>query len=286
MQHFEVELQLKYEGEVAEQGRLDFYDANQALLGFQRSMALTAHFVINGKVITQAPSLKGAEILIVPPKKGSWIVVATILGGMGYLGTRPKDTPIGHLIYSAYDYVLRRTMGIPVDYDKTIGELVDEKKQRDGITLSEARFDDLAEKCESAVKEMHRPIIHSKTAQRGKLDYIGSPKRISLKTRFTEQTYESLDFERRSVTSKIFTGMVSSYNVNTKKGRLYVKELSRTISFTIADSYAAPKVAARMARNMERLASGDTNTPLNFEAYENQSRNGRLRSLLVVQVKD
>lgn len=286
MQNFRVDVQLKYEGELAENGQLDFYDAAQALLGFQRSIALTTHFVINGKVITQAPSLKGAEIIIQPPKKGSWIVVATVLGGLGYLGTRPKDTPIGHIVTSAYDYVLRRTMGIKVDFDKTIGELLDDKKQRDGILLSEGRFDDLAEKCEYAIKEMHRPVVHSQTAERGRLSRIERGQIVPLKTRLTEQTYEALDFERKSNVCRIYEGLVSGYNVNTKKGRFYIKELSRTVPFIIADSYAAPAVASRIARNMERLASGDLNATLKFEAFENQSRNGRLRSLIVVQIKD
>jgi len=63
---------LSYEGGLARRRQIDFYDAAYALIGFQRSLAITTHFVINGTVITQAPSLKGAQILALPPEEGSW----------------------------------------------------------------------------------------------------------------------------------------------------------------------------------------------------------------------
>ncbi|WP_455750023.1 DUF7946 domain-containing protein [Rhodobacter capsulatus] len=58
-----MEIKLSYTGRTAEAHQLDFYDAAQAMVGFQRSLALTAHLVINGTIITQAPSLKGAKRL-------------------------------------------------------------------------------------------------------------------------------------------------------------------------------------------------------------------------------
>ena len=54
---------LSYEGEAADLSLIDFYDVAEALVGFERSLAITTHYVLNGSVITQAPSLKGAQIL-------------------------------------------------------------------------------------------------------------------------------------------------------------------------------------------------------------------------------
>ena len=67
-----VEFTLSFTGSRAELNQIDFYDVSQALVGFQRSLALTTHLILNGKIITQAPALKGAEIIATPPVAGSW----------------------------------------------------------------------------------------------------------------------------------------------------------------------------------------------------------------------
>jgi hypothetical protein len=117
---------ISYEGKLADDHELDFYDAAQALVRFQRSLALTMHLALNGEIITQAPALKGAHINIVPPEEGSWKTTATVLcaimGGIYKAGTAPQNTPIGNLSRSIYDYVISETVGVHVDYNSTIGQ--------------------------------------------------------------------------------------------------------------------------------------------------------------------
>lgn len=128
-----LQVELSFHGEDAEEHIIDFYDAAQALVGFQRSLAITTHLIVNGEVITQAPSLKNARILSHPPEEGSWkttaVVVTGIVGGAFTLGTAPKDTPIGHLIASAYDYVVSESLGFHVDYDKTLGQSLEDHRR-------------------------------------------------------------------------------------------------------------------------------------------------------------
>ena len=109
-----INLTFSYSGEDAENHQLDFYDTAQALIGFERSLALTTHLVLNGKIITQAPSLRGAKIFVIPPAAGSWEIVAGIFtAGTGTalykLATAPRDTPLGHFVSSIYEYVIQRT---------------------------------------------------------------------------------------------------------------------------------------------------------------------------------
>src|SRR6266404_3669458 len=115
-----VKFTLSFEGAASDQHLIDLYDVSQALIGFQRSLALTSHLVINDEIITQAPSLKGASILALPPKEGSWEIVGLVITGVaavGYkLGTAPRNTPLGHLIFSLYDYVVKESLGFHVDY--------------------------------------------------------------------------------------------------------------------------------------------------------------------------
>ena len=76
-----VKFCLSYKGNESDSQQIDLYDVSQALIGFQRSIALTTHLVINGEIITQAPALKGARILAAPAKEGSWEIEATLLVG-------------------------------------------------------------------------------------------------------------------------------------------------------------------------------------------------------------
>ena len=80
-----VDFSLSYEGGLADDGMVDLYDIGQALIGFQRSLAITTHLVLNDEVITQAPALKGAKIFTHPSEEGSWRIVATIIGRNGTL---------------------------------------------------------------------------------------------------------------------------------------------------------------------------------------------------------
>lgn len=161
-----LKISLSYDGQAANVSEIDLYDVAQALIGFQRSLALTTHLVLNDEIITQAPSLKGAQIFTRPAEEGSWKITAIIVSALYTLGTAQKDTPVGNLISSVYDYVISESLGFHVDYDKTLGQQYEEyKKSKEPKVepLPQHRLDSLIEKCEFAIKEMHRPIIKSAT---------------------------------------------------------------------------------------------------------------------------
>ena len=48
------------------------------------------------------------------------MISAISIGGY-HLGTADKETPLGHLMHSAYYYVISETMGFHVDYEKSLG---------------------------------------------------------------------------------------------------------------------------------------------------------------------
>src|SRR5262249_25439480 len=62
-----------------DKNEINFYEVSQALIGFEQSLALTTHLIVNGEIITQAPALKGAAIVAFPPADGSWKLSAAIL---------------------------------------------------------------------------------------------------------------------------------------------------------------------------------------------------------------
>lgn len=287
-------IDLKYSGLLADESKIDFYDASQALIGFQRSLALTTHLVLTGEIITQAPALEGARILLSAPEEGSWKVTATILGMLGAgiygAGTAPRDTPLGHMVSSAYDFVISETLGFHVDYDKSIGQQIEEReKARDelGIDLPLSKLDALVEKCEGAVKQMHRPIVASETAQSALITSRAGRSSRNLGPPLTFQTFEYLAYTVESDRPQEYRGRVSSYNINTFKGRIYVVAEARPIPFELSaanrDSATVRLVVESLSDNAQNRHRGSPN--ISFSALAYSSRSGRTKRLLVIGVR-
>lgn len=60
---YDVSFTLSYEGNSADRHEIDLYDVSQALMGFQRSIALTTHLVLNDKIIQKPHILKGQRYM-------------------------------------------------------------------------------------------------------------------------------------------------------------------------------------------------------------------------------
>ena len=162
------------------------------------------------------------------PQQGSWKATAIVMAGLTglyiYVGTAPKDTPIGNLISSAYDYVISETLGFHVDYDKTLGQQYEELKGKPDVKrIPQAKFDTVVEKCEASIKAMHRPIVMSETAEKAESKGKNgrAPPRL-IGHRLDQETYEHIAFTDQDSQPREIIGRVSSYNVNTFKGRIYV----------------------------------------------------------------
>lgn len=265
-----IEFEFKFEGNDSDEHRIDFYDVNQAMIGFQRSLALTTHLVLNDKIITQAPALKGARIFALPAEESSWKMTASVsllATALYQLGTAPKDTPLGHIIYSMYDYVIMESLGVHVDYDKTLGQLYEDahKKNIELPRLSQARADALIEKCSTAVREMHRPIFMNSTAKTGFITARINQQEFPLPSPFSLETYEYINETYTSPEVEEVIGRISSYNSNSYKGRIFVPSEGRPISFELQPN-------ARSRNNIALITSS-----LSFSALERKSKNGFIR---------
>lgn len=284
------QITLEFSGSNADRNEIDLYDVSKALVGFQRSLALTTHLILNGEIITQAPALRGASILALPADEGSWKLPAAIAVATGIftLGTAPKDTPVGHLVASAYDYVISESLGFHVDYDKTLGQQYEEMKNKDQQVekVPQPKFDSLIEKCEPAIKDMHRPISWSETAQEAKIVSNISGKRRPVGQTLDTLTYEYIRETRRSEFENDFKGRVSSYNSNTYKGRIYLPTVGRPIPFELLESSrnrrSVSLITASLAANARR-DRGDEGYII-VSGYENTSRSGQLKRLEVTNV--
>ncbi|WP_449371481.1 DUF7946 domain-containing protein [Thiomonas sp.] len=287
-----LQFTLSFTGELADEHRIDLYDVSQAIIGFQRSIALTTHLVLNQKIITQAPALKGAEILALPPTDGSWkINSVVVLTAMYGLGTLENNSPLGHLVYSLYDYVVSESLGVHVDLNKSLGQLYEEA-QKNKVKLpiiKQHQADSLIEKCNTAMHEIHRPIYMTGTAGKAEITATINRQRLPLETNFSMQTWEYIHETRTSDEEEAFVGRVSSYNSNTYKGRIYVEKFGRPVSFELSKNSRGQKIVELVTSSLQSnalRAYKEDEGRVYFKGYQRTSRSGQLKSLLITDLSD
>lgn len=280
---------LSFSGENSDANQIDLYDVSHALIGFQRSLALTTHLILNGEIITQAPSLKGAQVLAEPAEAGSWKVTALVIAGAWAVGSAPKDSAFGNIIYSLYDFVISESLGFHVDYDKTLGEQYEKYKARQPAIpkVEQHHVDSLIEKRTTAITEIHRPIVKTRTASKAlitcKIDHrveqIGPP--------LDAETFEYIHEVFADEDPVVVAGRVSSYNSNTFKGRIYVASEGRPIAFELSEGARSNTmvrlIVASLSLNAIQDRSG-TGSVVYCVVQRNTSRSGHLKNYTILQV--
>lgn len=282
---------LSYAGARSDEHLIDLYDVSQALIGFQRSLALTTHLLLNDQIITQSPSLRGAKIYAAAPESGSWKLTTVISTALFTLGTAQGNSPVGHLLFSLYDYVISASLGINVDYNKSLGVLYKEAaiKNRSLPVIAEHQADALIEKCTHAIVEMHRPIVKSETATHCVITSGPRGREEPLRTDLNQETYAYIHETIRDRAPNIYEGRVSSYNTNTFKGRIYVPALGRPIAFELEPHTRSNRAVEVIARSLFHSGLKQYQEPgslIYIVAFQNTSKSGTLKSFTVSKVSD
>lgn len=286
---------LSYEGSFADSHLLDFYDFVRAIQGFERSLALTTHLVLNREVITQVTALKGAQILCSPPQAGSfkfpgWIVAAS--AATFALGSLKNDNPLGHIIYSTYEYVVFEATGQKVDYEESLRETYEKAKKQGSTGLimpRKSQLDSLIEKVEPSISDMHRPVMGSKTADSVRIydsrtlkSKSGSP--IVLDA----STHEGLRYRKRGSALEKHAGCVSSFNMNTFNGRIVTSPETRPIPFYITPAGRNPKYIKRIVNSFSNNISQPYSEEsfVKITAFVDRTRTGRIAKFNIVRVTE
>lgn len=279
-----IEFELKFDGGLADQGLIEFYDAARALAGFQRSLALTTHLAINGEIITQAPYAKGFQIFVPPFQEGSWKTRAMIaVGAAVTLTSAGKDSPLGHVVTSIYDAVLYNTMGFHADYDKTLQQLYSENNQS---SISPEKLDSLCEKVENSIADMHRPIVISETAKRAQVERCGA-QGGAIGPLMSSITYEYVKQTRREDEESFVDGFVSSYNINTFTGRVYSEHDGRPIPFELEEAARNRRIVGMLTRSQHINGQTRFDPAARVRLHCNKliSPNGKIKRLSVNSVE-
>jgi len=231
---FTLELGLSFKGGITDYHQIDLYDLSRSLEGFHRTLALTAHYLLNDEIITHAPALKGASIYAFPAEPGSFkqkILVAIQAAAVTGILMQPNNTIVGHIMYSAYDYVVKTTLGFHVDLNEPLYKsyLQHESLKRE---IKKSKLESISDKCEGSLKDMHRPIYKTNASislNITPLNDISDTPSIHL----SGDTYDNLRKTKISSDSEMYYGRVSLYSANTRKGRIYIEDEQRTIPFHI-----------------------------------------------------
>jgi hypothetical protein len=288
----EARFTISFDGKTSTKHAIDLYDVSQALIGFQRSIALTTHLVLNGNIITQSPSLKGAKIYALPAEPGSWKLTAIVaMAGSGVitLGTAQNNSPIGHLVYSLYDYVISESIGINVDYNKSLRKLYEEaQKNKIKIPIiKESQADSLIEKCTTAITEMHRPIYKTETAKQALITSNFSFSHQPLRIKLTRDTYDFIHETRVAEIPDAIEGRISSYNANTFKGRIYIEKFGRPLSFELQPNARSEVNISIITASLHFSAMKDYNEPsstIYCIAFLNTSKTGHIKYLTISRI--
>lgn len=281
-----ADIKLKFEGKLSDNHVLNFYDAARAMTGFQRSLALTTHLVMHGEIITQAPALKEADILVSTPSPGSWEIIASIVGAAWVAGTASKDTPLGHMLYSIYDYIISSTLGFHVDYEKSLFQSYRESLTEKGITPE--KLESLMEKTESSIGDMHRPIVASQSATSAKLFRLSRSGFDQIGPDMTSLSYDYIARTIRRDELIEHQGLVSSYNVNTYKGRIFLPDEQRPIPFEL-DEVAKNRESVQIITSSLRTNATSRRESEGLIALYGrrlESSTGRLKALIVNKVEE
>ncbi|WP_413720020.1 hypothetical protein [Silicimonas sp. MF1-12-2] len=283
---------LRYKGELADEGLIDLYDLSRAIRGYERSLSLVTHFALNNEIITQSTSLRGAQILCAPPDFGSYKFPALITSmsvGAFALGSLEPNNPLGHVIFSLYDFVVHEATGQKVDYEESLRETY-ERALQDGsegfLMPKKSQLESLVEKVEPAIADMHRPIVGSETAELaivGKgVDATKSDVQINL------DTFQGLRYRTRVDDVISIGGRVSMFNMNTFNGRFVPTTHPRPIPFYLTAAGRTSEGVNLIAESLQKniANSDDPSCVIRFDVMRDVTRTGRVAKLIVVGVGD
>jgi len=148
-------------------------------------------------------------------------------------------------------------------------------------------MDSVIEKCENSIRDIHRPIVKSRSAVNARIKCkVGSVSDKYVGQKFTQNSYDRMNNKRKSQEKSIFEGKISSYNMNTFKGRVYILDKKRPIPFELEESARTTENINVITTNLADNAS-DPNSrhfSIKFEGLTTESITGRLISIMITGI--
>ncbi len=167
----------------------------------------------------------------------------------------------------------------------SLGQQLEEHRKKNPASaaakLKETHFDSAIEKCEAAIRDIHRPMAFSETAEQAKITAKIDGYSRTIGPDLNLNTYEYIASTHQSEMPQYFEGWVSSCNMNTFKGRIFLSQAGRSVPFTLAEDLKNRRKVALITTSLtanarERLTDEGKRY---FVAFRNETTTGRLKSL-------
>ncbi|UIY25897.1 hypothetical protein LZK76_10895 [Rhizobium leguminosarum] len=138
------------------------------------------------------------------------------------------------------------------------------------------------EKTENSIREMHRPIAASQTADEAQVSSIigRASNKIAI---LNSTTYDYVSVTRQVEIPVQLVGRVSSYNINTFGGRIFLETERRPIPFDLAEGCHDAHSVELITSSLRANALGAEGT-LTVSAFLFESSTGRLKRILITHV--
>ena len=155
--------------------------------------------------------------------------------------------------------------------------------------VTQSQADSLIEKCENAIQEMHRPIYMSQTAESAEISCTLNNQDHQLHRNLDMESYNFIHQTRQADAPEEVEGRISSYNVNTFKGRIYVPAFGRPISFELAPKARTRDAARVITTSLHHNATNQgsvSGSVVHAVVLRNTSKTGHLKRLTVTAISN
>lgn len=217
----EVNLILRLEGGIADEGLLDIYDAASTITGLARTINLVAHsFVNDEEVRTKNQSAKGAKAFVHSSKKGCFEEQVDIRFDEKII-KKVGGTVLVNVFWDYLVWVLSSSVGIDVEpatpYVKKIA------------VKNELFIHEVSDALESPMALVHRAIVRDNSVR----VFFNRP-RVGDALELGNGTLDYVTTREVQVGSDYIIGNVTKVNVLSHFGRLFSDEEDKVVSFALA----------------------------------------------------
>jgi len=193
--------------------------------GITRAIHIATHAYMNAEVVTRAPALKNASIILKPARQGSFIFDLIVL-----MEANPATTSalVGLSAAPFYDFLktaFSRATG-SLDAEPKTPHLQDlySRKEPPPLKKPPVDLDELSEKLEGSLQAAHRPIGNDGTIE---TITVGTPRKKLIG--FDEETKDWVNTQDTEIGLKVFRGNITRYNALSRNGRAFVDQLGRVV---------------------------------------------------------
>ena len=130
------------------------------------------------------------------------------------------------------------SLGFHVEYDKSLGELYErhQNKSQKLKKIKQHQVDLLIDNCDAAISDIHRPIVKTKSATSAVIESNLGGRNLKVGGQINLNTHNYINEVAFSELPEKIEGRITSYNINTYKGRINVVEGGRHVSFELSEN--------------------------------------------------